>query len=83
MTAITNELGVGTSADTTQNLQDLIKSWSIVELFTNVEMHPEDPEWPVNLYKSWISFNGGHSLLYAVLSIMPSLSLFWVIAPGR
>ena len=66
MTAIGNEFGIGTSADTTQNLQELIRSWSIVELLTNVEKHLEDPEWPVNLYKSWISFNGGHSLLYTV-----------------
>ncbi len=64
MTAIGNELGIGNSANTTQNLQDLTRSWSIMELLINVEKHQNNPEWPVNLYKAWISYNGDHSLLY-------------------
>lgn len=67
MTAIETELGAGTETHTTQNLQDAIKSWTLIELFTNAHKHGnKDLEWPVTLYKCWISFNGGHPLLYTV-----------------
>ncbi len=49
-----------------QNLQDLIRSWSVGELLANAEKHNDvvDPEWSASLYKCWISYNEGHPLLY-------------------
>ena len=51
-----------------QNLEDLIKSWSIIELLTNAEKHngKRDPEWSASLYKCWMSYNESDPLLYTI-----------------
>ena len=51
-----------------QNLEDLVKSWSIIELLTDAEKHngKRDPEWSASLYKCWMSYNESHPLLYTI-----------------
>jgi predicted O-linked N-acetylglucosamine transferase (SPINDLY family) len=65
MTAIGNEQAT-VDVQATWNAQKLIKSWSVIELFTNADMHNDkrDPEWSAALYKCWISYHEGDPLLY-------------------
>jgi predicted O-linked N-acetylglucosamine transferase (SPINDLY family) len=65
MTAIGNEQATA-DFQAAWNAQKLIKSWSVVELFTNADTHngKRDPEWSASLYKCWISYHDGDPLLH-------------------
>ncbi len=67
MTAIGSEQAMATVP--AQNLQEHIKSWSVLDLLTNADRlnGGKDSEWLAALYKCWISYHESDPLLYTIV----------------